>query len=196
MRLTTTIVGRAGSPERVDDARAAPPAPSTHNASSGRRRRRRAGSEATKPSPSVLCAEQSSRRRRSTTVLTERSAAAAGSSSSTAAATSLLVRHRDREPADARASRIAVDGRRAASPGATSNATYHPVDAGGRERGVVQRRRQRCAAPAMPMTAASRRGTPGDHPSKPRSAGAAATLASCCSSVAANAWLPSSSAST
>ena len=109
-----------------------------------------------------------------------------------------------------------VDGRGAGS-GRHVEGHVVPVEAGGRERGPVQRRRQRVRDRGSDdrrdghrptdRVASFRGGAPVRHggrssafagrisPSKPAAA-AAAMLASCCSAVAAKAWFPSSSAIT
>ena len=189
-RLTITI---STTPARLSAStieRAAPPAPSTTtrarstSTSSAR-------SESTKPGPSVEApsVEPSSRR---TTVFTDRSVDAAGSTSSTAAATSALCGVvTARPPIAERAHRR---HRRRAVARRDLERNHAPVDPGGIEGGVVQRRRQRVPHRRSDHGRQPRRG--GDrHNSSPRSR-ARCTFASCCSSVTAKACPPCSLAST
>ena len=143
-RLTTMMSRRAGTPERVDHraGRAAgaehgDPAPATSTPASAQR-----GDEAV----AVGAVPDEPPSAVTTTVLTERSAAAAGSSSSTAAATSSLCGIVTDSPPSP-STRIAST-RRGAAPGRDLERGVRPVEPGGGERGVVDRRRQAVARPA------------------------------------------------
>ena len=155
VRLTTAIVGRAGSAERVDDAarRAAGAEHGDRGAADVDARRGQRGDEA---GAVGAVRRRVGRRASTTTVLTERSAAAAGSSSSTAAATSSLCGIVTDSP-PMPSVRIAVE-RRGAVAGRDVERDVHPVEPGGGERGVVERRRQGVArrASRSPRRRASR----------------------------------------